>query len=236
MLTPEQLPQAPAAPAMAAPVAQQPMRGTGYEEPKKEHPLLQSLKRDLGVEKISTEDVEVGGYKWTLAMMDATDMAYAHRLADALAMTSTERELYFKTACASVAVRAVNMVPVYIMFDIKVSGAVANPLHPDRNTQLQAAGALFNFLNSTTPGLPVTLFEAYQERFDSHFELKSYLNDAEHPRFRYVCTTNGCTEAIVKWPRYVDGTHEHLPYYCSLHGTPMNPSTMVLGDEDLPLP
>lgn len=211
-----------------------PSRGVKTEKVKNEHPILGALRRDFGIDAIETTDVEVGGHTWTLGALDARELGFITRLADQFAITFSERDIITHGSIAAVAVRAIDGVPTYEVFNVPIEPGlvIQNDLIPPRHIRMAASMKLFEFLmEESKNGLVRSLFEAYEDKMDDKDEVTSYLNDPDKPRYRYRSPDGS---EFVDFPR-VDNNGKELPYFCRNTGAKMVKVSKVVGKRDLPL-
>lgn len=216
---------------------QKPTPKTHPGEVKVEHPVLTSLKLDLGIEHVKAHDVSIGGHKWTLATLAPADLARASRIAD-LTDTMTERQLTYQSAIAAHAIVAIDEVPVYLVFGIEVPPGltVTDHLRPQKSIRYFAAARVYDFINDDTrTQLPQRLYDAYQDKCDEQGGVASYLDDADSLRVRFKCPEEGCSHELYIVPRMQPGTGDVRLPFCQWDGVPME----IVGaeaDTESPLP
>ncbi len=207
-------------------------------DPKPEHPVLTSLREDLGIEPVHTQDVDVGGHKWTMRTLSPGELARASGIADMSSSTITERELIYHVSIAAHSIVAIDGVPTYQVFNVipPPTVTVVDHLRPPKPLRYMAAAELFDFIaDDTRTALGLKLYDAYKDRCDSQGAVASYLDDANEKRIRFRCVEEDCGHELFIPPKIVPGTNDIQMPFCLWHGNPM----AVVGAEtetDLPLP
>jgi hypothetical protein len=191
---------------------------------KLQHPVLASLREDLGIEQHRPVDVKVGGHIWTMMPLTPGDIATAMRLAETLSSGVLERHLTQQTAVLSHAIMAIDSVPTYQVFGVEPPPGVAisDPMRPPRVVRYLAAGHLYDFIvNEGKTLLSDRLYEAYMDKVDSAGNVTSYLDDPLHRRVTFACPESGCDQQVTIKPRYKPGTQEMVVPVCQWHAEPL---------------
>lgn len=206
-------------------------------DPKPEHPVLTSLRADLGIDPVHTQDVDVGGHKWTMRTLTPGELARASGIADMSSSTITERELIYHVSIAAHAVVAIDGSPTYKVFNVNVPPVVTivDHLRPPKAVRYMAAAELFDFIaDDTRTSLGLKLYDAYKDRCDSQGAVASYLDDPHEKRVRFRCVEKDCGHELFIPPKVVPGSTDIQRPFCMWHGNPME----MVGAEtetDLPL-
>ena len=209
-------------------------------QPKRDHPLLADLKRELGLRSEQYEDFEVGGHLWKMSALSAGDAAMAARVADSLSGSPTEYNVRLNIAMACLAVVAIDDVPAFEVFGVTVPPTilVEDPLAPPQQIRLQAFFHLYDWvINDTKGGLGNRLWDIYSEEIDDKSFVSSYMDNRDKDIVTFKCPSQGCTHELSTAPEYEDGNMK--PPFCQHHGVLMQPVESVNPDRDggnVPLP
>jgi len=181
----ETAPQAaPAAPAPTAPTAP---TAPAVESASKDHPLLQKLREDFGIDSIPLEDISINGHTFTMRVLDTGSVATALRFADTLSMTERENAINLQIALISFAVLGMDGEPTWKIFDVDltppeqvtVEGQIRpifDPMKPPTRVRVLGATAFMDFLNATaTASLTDELWKAYNAQVDPKGSLEGLL-------------------------------------------------------------
>lgn len=178
-------PQVPATPAPPAPVP------TAAPVTDQDHPLLQKLRQDFGIEAIPLEEVKIGTHVFTLRVLDGAAVTTAVRFADAMSIGARENELNLQTCLTSFAVVAVDGEPLWKMFNIPleqdervfVEGEwkpVFDPKSPPDRVRIMASTRFMDFLSKeATMELMSELWTNYKEKVDPKGSIDRLLGDTE---------------------------------------------------------
>ena len=158
-----------------APVAPSPKENPAVGQ---DHPLLQKLRKDFGIQSIPTEDVTIGDMTFTLRVLDAKSVTAALRFTDTMSVTARENDINFQLAVTAFSVISINGEPLWKIFDIPLeekervyhSGEFYprfDPKEPPERVRMMASVKLMDFLNSeATMDLMDTLWKFYQQKVD----------------------------------------------------------------------
>jgi hypothetical protein len=231
---PQGIPQEP------PPGSQQPTPGysTGYNQvprkPKKDHPLLVDLKRDLGLRSEKYVDFEVGGHVWKMSALSAGDSAMAARVADAMSGSPSEYNIRINIAAACLAVAAIDDTPTFEVFGVNVppTTEITDPYMPPPEIRFQAFFQLYDWvMTDTKGGLGNRLWEIYEKEIDKKSFVSSYLDNKDKDLVTFQCPTSGCDyETTVVPDHEKDGTMK--PVFCQHHGVPMVATESVNPNRD----
>lgn len=187
-----------------------------------EHPVLQRLRERFGLKSKPVKSKKIGGIEFTFRKY--SNQAYIKFVVNEVLPTfesDLESQEKIGYAVASIAIAAIDGVPVHKVFGIDIDPILESPqvedtpMHPPTTVVVKSAEALYTWLLSLgIPELGDTLVSTYSKLFP---EEKLVADPGMH---RYVCPKKKCTEEHDYPARYnADGAM--LPYYCHKHGVPM---------------
>jgi hypothetical protein len=185
------------------------------------HPILENLRRDLGIKKVTTEEVEIGGHKWTIRPLDTEDQEWAM----SLALTATggggrpESFMTFQRALGVAAVSAIDDVPIYEIMGIKVPPQITidDPNRPPRTIRLESHDRLWvEMRQEMLPDVSLQLNEAYTSKMGPKMNVQSSVT----PLQTWICSQEDCRREEVLRPRINEQGNEAAPY-CPNCGTEM---------------
>jgi hypothetical protein len=223
-----------------APQQQMPQQPPIPQRPKKDHPLLVDLKRELGLRSEKYDDFELGGHLWKMGTLSAGDAAMASRVADAMSGSPSEYNVRINIAMACLAVVAVDDVPTFEVFGVVVPPTiiVEDPLMPPPEIRMQAFFHLYDWvINDTKGGLGQRLWDIYSEEIDDKSFVASYMDNRDKDIVTFACPSKGCKYELSIAPEFSNGKMN--PVYCQHHGVLMIPTEGVNPDREggnVPLP
>jgi hypothetical protein len=194
-----------------------------------EHPILEKLRQDLGIDAIATYEVKIGEHIWTLRTLTSGEVAVASRLADQVSNGVTEHAIIYQSALAAHSVVAIDGEPTHEVFGVDVPpGTLSDPFRPPRAVRAVAAQRLYEFITEESrTQLSQRLYDAYLDKADHAGAVATYLDDPTNQRVRYRCAEEMCNDEALLVPRRVPGAEQPVIPVCRWHATPME----VVGEE-----
>lgn len=201
-----------------------------------EHPVLQKLRESFGLKSKDVKTQRIG--RFVFGFRKYSSQSYNIFVNNHIRPSvSSEVELMEKIGCAiaSISIASIDGVPTHEVFGISLDPRLeqplvnADPLYPPTSVIVSTALHLFPWLNGLAiPELSDTLVDTYSEMFPAEKLVQS------KGIWKFVCGANNCKEFLERKPRYrKDGTQK--PYYCPVHGLPMNPLGSLEELADFPL-
>jgi len=200
----------------------------------KTHPILQALRRDLGVRRVETSNVEIGGHSWTIRSIDSEGQEWAA----GLGFTSGSRNQYegmivMQKAMGIASVAAIDSVPLYEIVDIAIPSRLLplqDPNWPPRIIRSQAMEKLWILMrDELLPDVAMQLYNAYTEKIDPKAGVTSSVGDMT----AWICSNEDCRFEFVAVP--VSKGDKKQPPFCTRCGHAMFENESSEGDA-LPLP
>ena len=190
-----------------------------------DHPVLQKLRRDLGLMAGITQmpELAVGNATWGFVPLDDWGYTFALALSSTVSDTPLEGSNNFRAAILATACRTIDKVPVHKVFNVEIPVDIEYKINNDPSripplVRRLVAPKIFEFLLFESKGdLPDKLYEAYLEAFKNSEKVESYLDKDRYDRVTFKCPK--CDYSIREKPRFAGD--KELPFYCKFHGTIM---------------
>lgn len=123
------------------------------KEEKKAARLRRKLKEELGIETIEPHHVKVGSFKWTLVALNLEDGEWAAGNANENVSNRNAHFISLETALTAIAVRAVDDMPVYELFEVEIPKddqgtplKISDPLNPPDPIKFAAAEHVLHWI------------------------------------------------------------------------------------------
>jgi hypothetical protein len=221
-----------------------PQTNMSFNPPKKDnlkkHPVIQKLLKNFGLKKDKKYDVEIfmedSEEKMVYSMALVTEELQSWVLDVAKEKVSDEgasvASIYFELLFVCCSVVAIDNVPTYEIFDIKlldseVSRLSNDPLDIPIRLRKLSAKSLIEILWSETRPIGDKLLAFYQEVISSKKVISSLDRDIES-KVRFVCPLDECDH-------YEYLTPSDKVIYCKFHGIPMVETVDLTKETDIPL-
>ncbi len=218
-------PQAPPKPPLLQAVAEkQQSQATPQAREKTPHPLLLALKKEFGLLPEETPiKVQFADHVWSFSRLSPEMMLTVANIVGSIANTTIDIEQHMRQLAACSAIVAVDDVPLWQVVGIEPEAdLVKNPMFPASNVRKLASIRFYNSLHSEFDSKLLDEIErAYFNKVDAKFEVSSYLAyETGSKKTKWTCPVDGCDHIIFK-ERSVDAEGKYLPYFCEVHGAPM---------------
>jgi hypothetical protein len=206
----------------------------------KKHPVIQKLLKNFGLKKDKKYDVEIfiedseEKMVYTMTLVTEEIQSWVLDVAkDKIGDEGTSvASIYFELLFVCCSVVAIDNVPTYEIFDIKlldneVSRLSNDPLDIPIRLRKLSAKYLIDILWSETRPIGDKLLAFYQEVISSKKVISSLDRDIES-KVRFVCPLDECDH-------YEYLTPSDKVIYCRFHGVPMVETVDLTKETDIPL-
>lgn len=210
----------------AWPTQQQSNQAPFTATPNARNPVLQKLKRNLGLADAVLEDVLINEIKFTLRLANARLKSYATTAPSIMsATTELSWSFYFNCSLAAIYIVGIDDVPLYKVLEVQPSPEEyqemerqQNHFDPPYELVLKTVPVFFDMLlDDLRDGLAQKISDLYNEKFEKYAAVAGYGDlDLEN---RYQCTQPDCDETFAS---AIDGQ-----FFCRIHGTPMGQALEV---------
>lgn len=195
-----------------------------------QHPVVNSLLRDLGFSEAQLETVEYKGHSFTMRKNPAELFAYVLSVVSKSSSTNDERMVRLTLTLPAVSVVFIDGVPSWKVLEVNVS-TLGNfdDSNPPYRVAVKVAPKLIDLFigNKLDIDVITELADRYEKKWsttDPEIELAAKAADItkDDKRVRFSCSVPGCTETDDAVPEFIDATNVKIRY-CHEHGPTMSP-------------
>jgi len=199
----------------------------------KTHPLLESIKRKLGVsQSLDIKVIEYNDIKWGITKVDTRDGTLISELINKDTsienIATMQLDDFYKAATVSIALRTVDDIPLYEVMGLDTKDfVIKDKLNPPRALKKEAASKFISILLSATDNSGT--LEYLYSKYESFSGSDSNLSESNVSS--WVCPT--CGRTIKEVIQYDSDNREKL-FYCMYDASVMD-RLEVVKENELPL-